>query len=67
MLWNHFFHTAEQYEWQTWGKTSFEEQQEGYAAYTWKLTKYALTGALVNLGVDAFVSLKAKQMGKNVH
>ena len=67
MLWNHFFHTAEEYEWQTWGATSFEEQQERYASYTWKLTKYALTGALVNLAVEAFISLKAKQMGKNVH
>ena len=27
MLFNHFFDTAEEYQWQTWGKTSFEEQQ----------------------------------------
>ena len=67
MLFNHFFHVNEEYEWQTWGKTSFEEQQDRYAAYTWTLTKYALTGALVNLAVEVFVSLKAKQMGKNVH
>ena len=31
MLFNHFFQTAEQYEWQTWGHTTFEQQQDRYS------------------------------------
>ena len=31
------------------------------------MTKYAFIGAFVNLGIEVFISIKAKRMGRNVH
>ena len=67
MCFNHYWGTLQEYGRSDWGLKSHEEQQDNYAYYTIQMTKYALVGSIVNLGIEIFISIKAKGMGKNVH